>query len=62
MDLNSCTKSHREACISSIPQERKDSVSRERLAAARSRSRENNTQLFSSTLAPLRYALGLPRL
>ena len=27
----------------------------EGLAAARSRSRENNTQLFSNTLAPLRY-------
>ena len=28
------------------------------LAAARSRSRENNTQLFSNTLAPLRYPRG----
>ena len=27
------------------------------LTAVRSRSRENNTQLFSNTLAPLRYAL-----
>ena len=27
------------------------------LTAGRSRSRENNTQLFSNTLAPLRYAL-----
>ena len=29
------------------------------LTAVRSRSRENNTQLFSNTLAPLRYPDGL---
>ena len=30
------------------------------LAAARSRSGENNTQLFSKTLVPLRYLKGKP--